>query len=184
MRGRSIIILLVILAVLGGVYFVVSQPEPEVKEPKVYVWDIKDDDIEHIVISLPREGKSQAFIKISEGDKFPWFFDDQQRSEVDQERWGGGIPLLLSGPSAYRVITESATDEQLAEFGLTQPSMKITLTLKNKDIVATDVGDNTPNSQNYYVRAPGSNAVAIVDATWYDVLKGLVTDPPYASTEK
>ncbi len=185
MRTRSIVVLIVILAVLGGVYFVVSRPEsPEPPEPTVYVWDVDMDEIEHIVISLPHQGLSQAFIKIPQGDQFPWFFDDEQRSPVDAERWGGGIPLLLSGPGAARVITEDATDEQLAIFGLAQPSMQIILTLTDGDIVETDVGDKTPNGQNCYVRAPNSRAVALVDYTWYDVLSGLVTNPPYAPTEE
>jgi hypothetical protein len=140
------------------------------------------DEIEHVVISLPRQNLSQAFIKISQGDQFPWFFDDAQRSPVNKTRWGGGIPLLLSGPGASRVITENATAEQLAEYGLAEPSMLITLTLGDGTIVETEIGDKTPNGQNCYVRAPNSNAVAIVDYTWYDVLAALVTDPPYVST--
>jgi hypothetical protein len=179
---RNILILLAILVVLGGIYFVVSRPEPEEPpQPKVYVWDIHYNDIVHIEISLPREGKSQAFIKISQGDQFPWFFDDTQRSPVNQTRWGGGIPLLLSGPGASRVITENATAEQLVEYGLAKPSMQIKLTLADGTIIETDIGDKTPNSQNCYVRAPNSNAVATVDYTWYDVLAALVTYPPYIS---
>jgi ABC-2 type transport system permease protein len=172
-----------ILVVLGGVYFAVSRPEPEEPaQPKVYVWNVDMDEIEHVVISLPRQNLSQAFIKISQGDQFPWFFDDAQRSPVNKTRWGGGIPLLLSGPGASRVITENATAEQLAEYGLAEPSMLITLTLGDGTIVETEIGDKTPNGQNCYVRAPNSNAVAIVDYTWYDVLAALVTDPPYVST--
>jgi hypothetical protein len=179
---RNILILLAVLVVLGVVYIAVSRPEPEEPpQPKVYVWDIHYDDIVHIEISLPRQNLSQAFIKIPQGDQFPWFFDDAQRSPVDQTRWGGGIPLLLSGPGASRVITENATAEQLTEYGLAKPSMRITLTLADGTIVETDIGDKTPNGQNCYVRVPNSNAVATVDYTWYDVLAALVTDPPYAS---
>lgn len=182
MRVRNIVILLVVLAVLGGVYLIVSQPEPEDVTPVVYVWDVDMDEIERIEISLPHEGLSQAFIKIPQGDQFPWFFEDG--SPVDVERWGGGIPLLLSGPVATRVITENATDEKLAEYGLLQPSMEITLTLSNGDIVETYVGDSTIDGVNYYVRAPDSNAVATVDYTWYEVLENLVLDPPYVSAEE
>jgi hypothetical protein len=42
------------------------------------------------------------------------------------------------------------------------------------------VGDVTPNAANYYVKAPGLNAVATVDFTWYDVLSKIVKEPPYA----
>ena len=136
--------------------------------------------IQHIEIRLPREDKSVAFVKISQEGKFPWYFDDPQRSAVDVTRWGGGIDLLLTGPGAERVIAKNATEEKLTEFGLAQPQMEITLILEDGDILNIAVGDRTPDGINYYVQAPGSNDVALVDYTWYEVLERLVREPPYA----
>ncbi len=140
------------------------------------VWDFEMDNLQHIEIRLPHEGKSQAFIK--EADK-SWHFDDLQRSSVNMTRWGGGIPLLLSGPGVDRVIAENATEEKLAEFGLTQPQMEIALTLDDGSILNIKIGDKTPNGQNFYVQAPDSNDVATVDISWYEVIERLVTEPPY-----
>ena len=185
MRLRNILILLVILLALGGYFYFFNKPEPVPKlEPTVYVWLIEVDEIKHIEIELPREGKSQTFIKISEEGKFPWYFDDLPQSNVDVERWGGGIPLLLSGPGADRVISENTTEEKLAELGLTQPRMVITLTLENGDVMGIKVGDETPDGHAFYVQAPNTNAVALVDYTWYEVLERLVTEPPYAPPEE
>lgn len=182
MRLRNIAILAVILLALGGYFYFSSRPgpPPPPEEPKLFVWLVEMEELEHIKIELPREGKSQAFIK--EADR-SWHFDDDQRSDVDMTRWGGGIPLLLSGPGTDRVITENATDEQLAEYGLTQPSMKLTLTLEDRDIINVKVGDRTPAGRDFYIQAPDSTAVALVDYTWYDVLERLVTEPPYALPE-
>ena len=182
MRFRNILILLAILLALGGYFYFTNTPEPPPKsEPRVFVWDIEMDEIEHIEIRLPREDKSEAFIKIEEEDKFPWHFDDPQRPEVDFARWGGGIPLLLSGPGAERVIAQNATEEKLAEFGLTQPQMEIILTLENGDVLNITVGDRTPDGNTFYVQAPRSTNVCLVDYTWYEVLERLVKEPPYAS---
>ncbi len=145
------------------------------------VWQIEMEDIQHIEISLPRDFKSQKFIKIEEEDKFPWYFDDAERSPVDTGRWGGGIPLLLSGPGAGRIIAEDASLDKLAEFGLTRPKMEITLTLEDGYMMSIKVGDATPNSAYYYVQAPRTNDVALVDYTWFDILERLVLEPPYAS---
>ncbi len=178
MRLRNILILLAILLTLGGYFYFsnVPQPPPE-QEPKLYVWLIEMEELQHIEIRLPREGKSQAFIK--EEDR-SWHFDDPQRSEVDMERWGGGIPLLLSGPGLERVIAKNATEEKLAEFGLTQPQMQITLILEDGYTLNITVGDRTPDGSAFYVQAPRSNDVALVDFTWYEVLERLVKEPPYA----
>jgi len=181
LRIRNIIILLVILAVLGGLYYYLSRPEPpEPPEPTYYVWLIEADDIKHIKMELPSENLSQSFIKIPQGDQFPWFFDDPQQSDVDMARWGGGIPLLLSGPSVARIIAENATEEQMARFGLTEPSIKITLTLEDGKVMKINVGDKTPDGNNFYVQAPGRNDVATVDVTWYDVIERIIKEPPYA----
>ncbi len=185
MRLRNILILLAILLVLGGYYSLSSKPEPT-PQPKtqLFVWMIDMDEIKHIKIELPREGKSQAFIKIREGDKFPWYFDDPQQSSVNETRWGGGIPLLLSGPGLDRVISENTTEEKLAEFGLTQPQMQITLTLENGNVMNIKVGDRVPDGHAFYVQAPDSNDVALVDYSWYYVLERLVTEPPYATPKE
>ncbi len=183
MKIRSILILLIILLALGGYFYFFngSEPPPEKEEPRVFVWLIKMGEIQHIVIRLPREDKSEAFVKISQEGKFPWYFDDPQRSEVDVARWGGGVELLLTGPGAERIIAQNATEEKLTEFGLTQPQMEITLTLEDGDILNIIIGNRTPDGINYYVQAPGLNDVALVDYTWYEVLESLVKEPPYAS---
>jgi len=183
LRIRSILVLLVLLLALGG-YFYFSQASetPPEEEPKIYVWQIEMDEIQYIEMRLPRENMSESFIKISKEDEFPWYFDDPQRSAVDQKRWGGGIPLLLSGPGAQRVIAENATPEQLDEFGLIQSQMEIILTLENEDILNILVGDRTPDGNAFYVKSPDSNDVALVDYTWYEVLERLIKEPPYKST--
>jgi hypothetical protein len=179
LRLRNIFILVVILLVLGGYYYIFndSEPPPEIKEPRVFVWLVELGEIQHIEIRLPREDKSVAFVKISQGSEFPWYFDDPQNSEVDTARWG--IEFLLKGPGAERIITKNATEDKLTEFGLTQPQMEIILTLENRDILNIKIGDRTLDGDTYYVQAPDLNDVALVDSTWYEVLERLVKEPPY-----
>ena len=105
MKTQNILILFIILLITGGLFYFLNTPEvPETAEIQEFVWMIEMEEIEHITLELPREGKSQSFIKISIDDEFPWYFDDEARTRVDSKRWGGGIPLLLSGPGAGRVI--------------------------------------------------------------------------------
>jgi len=179
LRLRSILILLIILLALGGYFYFSNDSEPPPQaEPRVFLWNIEMGEIQHIEIRLPREDKSVAFVKISQGSEFPWYFDDSQRSEVDMARWG--IEFILTGPGAERVIAKNATEEKLTEFGLTQPQMEITLTLEDEDILNIAVGDRTPDGNTFYVQVLGSNDVSLVDYTWYEVLERLVKEPPYA----
>jgi hypothetical protein len=180
LKIRNILILLVVLAVAGGVYYVFGRPETlSDTKTQEFVWLIEADDIMQVEFRLPHENISQKFIKIPQDDQFPWFFDDANHTPVDAVRWSGGIPLLLSGPAADRKVAENATQTQLASFGLDQPLMKIILQLTDKTILNIDVGDLTPDGKRSYVRAPNSNIVATVDASWYELLAGLVKNPPY-----
>ncbi len=178
MRLRSILVLMTVLLALGGYLYFSNSPEPASNsEPRFFMWKIDMQDLQQVEIQLPRENKSQAFIL---GEDGAWYFDDPQRSEVDSERWGGGIPALLSGPGADRVIKENATEEEIAKYGLSQPQMVITLTLMDGKSITIIIGDKTPIG-DAYVQVPGSNKVATVDYTWYNVIERLVTEPPYAA---
>lgn len=183
MKVRNILVLLVILLALGGVYYYINIPEPVVPpEPRFYAWLIEMDDIQRITISLPREGKSQSFIKIPKEDTFPWYFDDPERSPVDTKRWGGGIPLLLSGPGVERIISKNTAPEKLAEYGISEPRLTIMLGLTDNKTMTISVGDKTPAGSAYYVLAPNTNNdVATVDESWYEVLANLVNNPPHAA---
>lgn len=183
MRLGSILALLVILVALG-VYFLFFRPEPPPEprpEPRYFVWNIDIEELQHMVISLPQQDMSESFVKHE--DRY-WYFDNPPGPKVDMNRWGGGIPLLLSGPGANRVIEEDASEERLAAFGFTQPRMKIILTLENENIIDIELGDSTPDGGAYYIKHAHSTAVATVDYTWYDVLERLVLEPPYPPSEE
>jgi hypothetical protein len=181
LRLSNILILLTVLLVAGGIYYWLNLPKPAPpQEPRYYAWDVSLDDLQHITIDLPSENKSQSFIKISNPDTFPWYFDDAQQSAVDTKRWGGGIPLLLSGPGVQRYFAGASTDK-LSEYGLTKPQMIIDLALTDNRTMNIVIGDFTPDGINVYVLAPHSNNdIGLVDRSWFDVLSALVTDPPYA----
>jgi len=177
LRLGTILALLTILIALGAYFYFSNIPEPTPPpEPMPYAWSVSDEELQNIVIRLPHEGKSESFVK--HADRY-WYFDDPPGPKVDMKRWGGGIPLILSGPGAKRIIAKDATEEKLTEFGLTQPQMEIDLTLKNEDIIEVSVGDSTPDGGAHYVKTQASNDVYLVDYSWYLVLERLVKEPPY-----
>jgi hypothetical protein len=180
LKLRYFIILLAILLALGGYFYFTSRPEPEPEpEPQTEIWSVEPESLQHIEIRLPREGESQAFVKIQEA----WYFDDPQKSSIDGDRWGG-ITTLLSSPGATRVIAEDVTEEKLAEFGLVQAQMEIVLTLENGESLYIKIGDSTPDSYSYYTQFPNSNDVATIDYSFYWVVERLVKEPPYATSEE
>jgi hypothetical protein len=167
-----------ILAVAGTTYFFVSRPKPAAPTtPHYYVWSFDMQQLNKITMSLPKQGLTLSFSKHSDDSEF--YFDNPPGPEVDNQRWGGGIPLLLSGPGANRLILQNATDAQVAEYGFNTPNFTATLTLDNGKIYEVQVGDITPDGTNYYTRLTNTGDIYTVDKSWYDVLSGIIITPPY-----
>lgn len=180
MRQRSILILVAILGVAAAIYYStrpVEEPPPP-PEPAEYVddWLFEMEELQHILIELPHLDMSESFLKHE--DRM-WYFDDPPGPRADTERWGGGIPLILSGPATERPIAKGATEEQLAVFGFTQPLMRLTLTKVDGEVVRIEVADEVPDGHAYYIRQSDSSNVYIIDAIWYQVLERIVMEPPY-----
>ena len=178
MKFRAIIVLVVIAAVLGVTLYAVTRPKPTSPPETIpYIWDFEEIyDLKHITLEMPRLGLSESFVQ--QDDK-QFYFDVENGSIVDTKRWGGGIPLLLSGPRADRVLVKNATDALLAEYGFTSPNLLINLLLKDETIYNIELGNATPSGKTYYVRLAGLRDIYTVDSTWYDVITRLVTEPPY-----
>ena len=175
---RAVLVLLGVVIVLGAVLYVTTRPRAAAPTvvTRPYVWLVDMLELARMTISLPPQGKSETWVKHQ--DQY-WYFDAPQGPKVDMKRWGGGIPLILSGPASNRRIVAGATDEQLSLYGLVHPLMRIALTLKAGQTIDVVVGDATPDQQAHYIKLVDSREVFTVDSTWYDVLERLVLDPPY-----
>ena len=172
-----------VLAVATGVYFATrpgEEPPPE-PDPIIRLWKFEMEELKHILIELPRLDMSESFIKHEDQQ---WYFDDVSGLQVNPDRWGGGIPLILAGPATERPIFEDATEEQLAIYGFIPPLMKMTLTTEDEEVTNIEVGDANPNGTAYYIRLAESNNVYTINDAWYKVLERLVLDPPYPSEEE
>lgn len=182
MKLRTILIMVGALIVLGVAFYFSSRPEPVTPvEPQYFVWNVEMDELQTMSIRLPRLDMGEAWVKHE--DNY-WYFDIPDGPKVDMKRWGGGIPLLLSGPGANRRLTDTVTDEQLEIYGLSDPTMLIDLTLENGQPINIEVGDSTPDGQTYYIRLENQQNIYTVDYTWFQVLSRLVIDPPYPKPEE
>jgi hypothetical protein len=179
LKLKAILILFAVLAIAGTTYYFVSRPKPAAPPaPHYYVWIFDMQHLQHITMSLPKSGQPpQSFVKNPKDSEF--YFDNPPGPMVDNQRWGGGIPLLLSGPGANRLILQNATDAQVADYGFNTPNFTATLTLDDGKTYEVQVGDLNPEGTNYYTRLASNNDIYTVDKSWYDVISRIVTDPPY-----
>lgn len=143
MRVRYILLMAGVIVVLALYLFFANRPKAApAPESPVYVWSSNESGLVRVVIRLPLAGKAEAWREHQ--DQF-WYFDRPNGPKVSSKRWGGGVPLLMRGPRADRLVCEKATDEQLGIFGLVNPRMTIDLTLESGRTIAVEVGDDTPD---------------------------------------
>ncbi len=183
MKLKSILILCAVLAVAGVVYFISSRPKPVPPAEGIhYIWDLNMNALTDIEIILPKQSDTvespnhQAWVL--HDDRY-YYFDVPNGTKVDMQRWGGGIPLLLSGPGAARKIAENVPDTALVTYGFTSPNIVINLKLNDNAEYHILVGDSTPSGGDYYIKMQEEPIVYTVDKSWYGVISGLVTNPPY-----
>ena len=188
MKLKAILILVAILAVAGTTYYFVSRPKAATQpDAKHFVWNFDMDELQSVTFTLPKAGNgglTESFVKHPDNQEF--YFDVVNGPEVDNQRWGGGIPVLLSGPQANRLILQSANETQLQQYGLDPAIKPLNMDIKLTILVGgapvgyeVYVGDSNPDSSYYYVRLAGNTDVYTVDKSWYDVLADIITNPPY-----
>lgn len=182
MRLSNILILVAVLVVAITVFFITRPTEELSKtpDPKERIWQFDMDELAHIIIELPHLEMSESFVKHEDRQ---WYFDDPPGPQVDSDRWGGGIPAILSGPTVERIVAEDADEERLETFGLNSPMMKMTLTKEDEEIVRIEVGDEVAVSGDHYIKLADSNNVYTINSSWYNVLERLVLEPPYPPEE-
>lgn len=169
MNFRISFILIILVAVVGGYVLIFELNRRPDKEPEPpYFYDVEITDIGGITISL--KDTQQSFIKA--GNK--WVFEDSG-SPVDPARWSG-IPLLLTGPRAARVLKNTLEDPQ--EYGLDPPETHITVTLEDGRAINVILGYKTPDGLSHYAQVVGFAQLYLVSSTWGDVINRIATEPP------
>ena len=61
--------------------------------------------------------------------------------------------------------------------------MEVHLELLDGYEIDIKVGDQAPDGTSFYVLAPRTRDVALVDISWYEVIERLINEPPYAPVE-
>lgn len=172
-RWRGIAVTALVIVITTGFYSVLNDgigPGPTGPPPALWVYAVDEADIEEVTVR--QAAFQEHYIKTG----LNWFLVRGEESLlVDPDRWGAGVPLLLSGPSANRVF--NVLDDGLVEFGFTSPKGEIEMSLRGERRFHVLVGDTTPNGKQHYVRLAGRSEVSLVPASWVTLLLALATDP-------
>ena len=145
MNPKKNILLLLVLAFIGGAYYLydVKWAAEKKAEKERAVKLLKGIDGKALIrIDVSREAEPYQIIRTEKG----WRFVRPVNAVVDEEE----AEKLLKAAAELRERRRIGTVKDLSEFGIDKPRMKITFGLKDKDDVTVHIGDRTPTREFRY----------------------------------
>ena len=171
MNVRLSILLVIVLVLIGGsvgITQALRTKEPREQEPWFFKLNVGD--IEQISVTHNDEHTEYAY----EGSQ--WVIKDGNATPVFVDKWAGAT-LLLSGPRSSRALDIEIVDP--AEYGFDPPQTKVEIVDKSGFPLRFELGDPTPDGDNWYARLEESPRLFTVASSWCEVVSKLATEPPY-----
>ncbi len=159
MRLRNTLILVVIFISLGVyVYFVELEKTGTEKSEKLL--QFKEDDVESIVFNYPEQE-----IRLSKETSGKWKITSPLQTGADESTISHLLTTLNSS-EVKRTVEEKPSTEDLKNFGLDNPKIKVSITLKkNNPPLSLAVGGKTPVGNSAYVRGGIEPGVLLTNAS-------------------
>lgn len=157
-RARNLILTLVMLAVVVGLYFVVSdfskkEEEKEAaaeQEKKITILDMEYSDIAQF--SYQHEGETLSFTRKEEDGESHWYYDADESIPLEQS----SIETMVSGLTPLSTETQvEGGEENLGDYGLDTPAN--TVHLKDQEGNEQEIlfGNQNSVTLEYYVLVDG-----------------------------
>jgi hypothetical protein len=160
MKFRGLLVAVAVLAVLGGLVLWSNKKKaaadakpPADASPKLL--SIPDDQFKQIKIA--KTGGDTTVLTRGDGNK--WQITQPKPLPADQDAVGS-LVSTLSSLSTDRLIEDKASD--LAQYGLTKPTMEVTVTKKDGKTESVLLGDDTPTGGGEFAMKQGDPRVFTV----------------------
>lgn len=177
MKLRGTLILLALLALLGGYVYFFEVKKPATPEKKatttVTVLDLPYSDVVGVEV---RSEDGEA--KLARQPEAGWKVMKPKEKEADQDR----VERVIKGLSPLRATRALTEAMDLKAFGLSEPKTSITVTLRDGSEEVLLIGDKNPAGTAYYVQRKGDEAIYLVYTSVIDGFKRMVTNPPFKPT--
>ncbi|MEQ1757761.1 MAG: DUF4340 domain-containing protein [Vicinamibacterales bacterium] len=169
-RAASTLILVVVLAGLGGyIYFVENRKPATDPDAKAKAFEAKSEDIEELQITIA-DGGTSTLKKIDDR----WQIVDPVQAEADNSEINN-MASSLASLDVQRVVDETPAD--LAPFGLSAPHLEVAFRLKGQTAFQRlQIGEKTPTGGDVYVKRPDEKRVFLVSSYVDDTFKRTTFD--------
>jgi hypothetical protein len=164
MSWKRTLALVIVAALLGGYYYWYevkgSEQRKAAEEAAQRIFQLNKDAIEAVTIT-----RGQEVIKLVKDATEGWMLVEPVRAKAEQRTVDEVLEGLVEG-KRDKVITEQAAD--LADFGLTEPTLVVEATLKDVPTpTVLRIGARTPTMSGHYAREGEQSKVLMVSSSLY-----------------
>ncbi len=168
---RNALILVVVLGLLAGAYFYLSnkkskEAEPETAGDTIKLWELDKEKISQVTVENT-EGK----VVIENKDK-KWVLTAPSNFKYDQSAVDG-VVSNAAAVTADKLVEENASE--LGQYGLDKP-VTVAVKLQDGSEKALNIGNVTPTKSGYYVKTKDDNKVYVLGTYPGDSLKASKAD--------
>ncbi len=162
MSWKTTLGLVIVAALLGGYYYWYEvkggEQRKAAEEAAQRLFQLKRDAIETVTLKRQKET-----IKLAKDPAEGWMLVEPVRAKADQRTVDEVLDGLVEG-KRDKVIAEQASD--LADFGLTEPSLVVEATVKEAaSPTVLQIGARTPTFSGYYAREGEQSKVLMIPTT-------------------
>ena len=172
MRFKGTFILLFLFAVLGGyVYFTEYRGKEErqkQEEAKKKVFSVEDKDITEISLIYP----DRTITGVKKGEK-QWQITSPAGLEADSDEWES---LASNVPKIEREDTVAQNVQDLSQFGLKDPPVKLSAKTKDGKSLEIIFGADNPKKTYNYAKLPSGPDVFLTGSNWAKTFTKNVSD--------
>ncbi len=179
MIKRSTWILLIVLALAVGAYFLIKNRPVKSTEatPTASGSNFLVTQADGNLQSLRIEDTEGNVVQMQLDPSKVWVLSAPTPGEADQSLAGAAGTQV----GALRIVTTLETAPDLSAIKLDSPAYTIKLTFDSGVSHTLEIGDLTPTSSGYYVRYDDGK-VYVISQSGIDALLNLLTAPPYPAT--
>jgi hypothetical protein len=180
-RSLGALILLVVLAVLGGAVYlteirpqqeaaaVVSTPTPSPRD----IFTLSGQTFDRLAVS----GQGQRWVAEKEGDN--WLIVEPRREPGDSTQINSAF-FSFETLRAFRLVSED--DPDLAKYGLDNPPLTVEFRTAEGQNYGLAFGNENVDKSYRFAKRLDSPAIYLVMADTYRRFEGMLTRPPYQPT--
>ncbi len=179
---RSTLVLVVLFAALGALYWYMQKPGNLIRQalatstptvqPQSDLLGPEQGPVSQI--SVQRTDGKAVTLKKAGGI---WLVTTDDEVPANQET----SAMVAQSVLALRVIAKLENAPDLAAIGLDNPAYTVTLTLVDGSPYAFKIGNVAATGSGYYIQA-NDGSIAVVDKYTLDTLTNLVVEPPFLQT--